>query len=152
MFGRHPRTTLPSIIPTRFNQIEKDPSIKEKYDKKSKDLPPISPDTTVRIYSRSKYGNWKQKGEVISKRHKPRSYDVINEKGNIIRRNRWQLLPTNETFNEVETNNYDEISLPIRDESDQEVPAVELEPAVVPAIETYSGYETKYGRISKPPD
>ena len=56
---------------------------------------------------------------MISKRPEPCSY-VLNEKGNIIRRNRWQLLPTNETINEVEMNTYDEIRLPITHERDRE--------------------------------
>ena len=42
--------------------------------------------------------NWKKTGKVIGKSSQPRSYQVLNENGNVIRRNRRQLIPTNETF------------------------------------------------------
>ena len=72
--------------------------MKIKYDHKKKDLATISPNTTVRIHSKNKNEKWKQKGILITKRSEPRSYDAINEKGNIVRQNRYQLIPTKEKF------------------------------------------------------
>ena len=60
----------------------------------------IRPNATVRIFKRSKTGNWRHKGKILSKRQEPRSYNVLNDKGNVVRRNRIHLLPTNEAFDE----------------------------------------------------
>ena len=130
--------------------------MKTNYDYKSKDLPSITPNTTVRIYSKSKYGNWKRKGKVVSVRNEPRSYNVLNEKGNIIRRNRWQLLPTNETYEQdmysddddySDYDNEDEYQVDIgRNENNTEQPIINNQ-GNTNNIE----YSTRYGRISKKP-
>ena len=109
MFNKQLRTKLPSIKQMKSHPAIKRRQIKTKYDSSSKDLKEIAPDTTVRILSRDKNrGNWRTKGKVISKRKEPLSYDVINERGNLIRRNRWQLRPTNENFDmEEDEDNFD---------------------------------------------
>ena len=113
MFGRNTRTTLPSHVkPPSMNHVTTNKKMKEQYDRKSRDLSSLEPNTTVRIYSKNKDGNWKKKGMVLSRRVEPRSYNILNEKGNVIRRNRWQLLPTNEHFDggeyecEYDSDNY----------------------------------------------
>ena len=64
----------------------------------SRELQDIQPGTTVRVLSDDKHNKWTQKGLVISKNENPRSYSLINEKGNKISRNRVHLIPTNEEF------------------------------------------------------
>ena len=61
------------------------------------DLTNIKPGTTVRIRT-DKEISWSQKGKVVRKCKQPRAYLVMNEKGNIVRRNRRHLLPTKESF------------------------------------------------------
>ena len=143
LFGRHPRTTVPSVIPSTPNCVQSKERTKTRYDTKSKDLPPISPNTTVRIYSKSKSGNWKQKGNVISKRTEPRSYNILNEKGNIIRRNRWQLLPSNETCD-------DEISVYDDKISDDPIEQSNVTPEINSTDN--ANYRTRSGRIIRQPD
>ena len=68
MFGRHPWTTLPSIIMVkRKPNVVNNEQMKIKYDHKKKDLAPISPNTTDRIHSKNKNEKWKQKGMLIAK-------------------------------------------------------------------------------------
>ena len=97
MFNRRVRTRLLSM-----KESSKPPSLPkqsrvshEQYDRGAVDLKPISPQTTVRIYSKEKK-NWGKKGKVVSKSSQPRSYNVLNENDNVIRRNRRDLIPTNE--------------------------------------------------------
>ena len=96
MFSRKTRTLLPSMQKTVIAPLSK-PSVSQKVDPGAVNLKPIDDDTTVRIYSKDK-SNWKKTGKVIGKSSQPRSYQVLNENGNVIRRNRRQLIPTNETF------------------------------------------------------
>ena len=42
--------------------------------------------------------DWRKKGKVIEKSIEPRSYHVLNEKGNIVRRNRRHLIPCHDRF------------------------------------------------------
>ena len=51
--------------------------------------------------------SWEQKGIVVKKREEPPSYNVLNSKGNIVRRNRRHIMPMKEPF-QVSIN-YDEI-------------------------------------------
>ena len=87
LFNRRPRTNL-ITIKSEGNARYTPKSIvdKNRYDSRSKDLQEIKPNTSVRIFNRNKkMGNWKQRGKVIAKRDEPRSYDIVNEKGNVIR-------------------------------------------------------------------
>ena len=54
MFGRHPRTTLPSHVQTSSNHVTINQKMKQQYDRKSRDLSPLDPNTTVRIYAKNK--------------------------------------------------------------------------------------------------
>ena len=99
MFNRRVRTLLPSM-----KECSKPSSLPkqsrgshEQYDRGVVDLKPISPQTTARIYSKEKK-NWGRKGKVVSKSSQPRSYNVLNENDNVIRRNRCDLIPTNEKY------------------------------------------------------
>ena len=100
LFCRQPRSTLPSLIlststpPTLKKSQAK---TKARYDKQAKDLPDIQPGTVVRIRTKEDK-NWNCLGKVVTKCAEPRSYRVLNNKGNIVRRNRRQLLPCKEKF------------------------------------------------------
>ena len=90
------RTTLPTIWQgDRSTEIHQ-PIIQPQ--QRGRKLPEIPTNTTVRIQSKNKNDQWSKKGVVLTKRAEPRSYDVLNEKGNVIRRNRRHLIPTNEDF------------------------------------------------------
>ena len=65
------------------------------YNEYSEDLPPLSLDDTVRIRHNA---SWSLKGTVIRKCEEPRSYEVLTEKGTVLRRNRRHLLKTKEPF------------------------------------------------------
>ena len=87
--------------------------------------------------------NWKRRGKVLSRRNEPRSYNVLNDKGNIVRRNRHQLLPTREPFNyESDSMSYDE------SETDNENMAID-QPNVQVERE---GYRTRSGRVVRQSD
>ena len=122
--------------------------INSKYDFNKRDLPPIPPNTTVRIHSKDKREKWKRKGKVLSKRDEPRSYDVINENGNVVRRNRYQLIPTNEKF-EVE---FDYDTLEQDNPIDKEPGESEVETQVEVEPSVSNEYHTRSGRLSKKPD
>ena len=53
---------------------------------------------------------WDKKGSVIAPNDRPRSYNVLNEKGNLIIRNRRHLIQTNGKF--IVKYNYDNILEP----------------------------------------
>ena len=96
-FNRRVRTLLPSMKESsKPSSLPKQSrGSHEQYDRGDVELKPISPQRTVRIYSKEKK-NWGKKGKVVSKSLQPRSYNVLNENNNVIRRNRRDLIPTNE--------------------------------------------------------
>ena len=96
MYNRNPRTRLPSAIPNR-KHYSKSKVDNDEYRNKIKDLTHIKPNTVVRIRT-DREKDWKQTGKVLQKSSEPRSYLVLNEKGNIVRRNRKHLIPTNDEF------------------------------------------------------
>ena len=148
LFGRHPRTPIPSVIKPKTKHIPIRKDSKKRYDTRSKDLAPIEPNTTVRIYSKNRNGNWRQKGQILSKRSEPRSYTLQNEKGNIIRRNRSQLLPTNERYvveNEISSNESEN-----EEETEKEIVLPSNEVNIESQVENQ--YTTRYGRTIRPPD
>ena len=86
--------------------MKRNKKYKERYDLQAKDLSNIEPGTTVRIRT-NKQNDWSAKGIVMSRCSEPRSYSVKNSKGNMVRRNRRHLLPTEEKYEEQI--NYDEL-------------------------------------------
>ena len=86
LLGRQTRTQMPSMQPNRFVLQE------DKQTRKLAENNGIEPGTPVRIrYDTDR--SWSRKGEIIRKRDEPRSYDVMNEKGNVVRVNERHLLP-----------------------------------------------------------
>ena len=121
MFNRSVRTLLPSMkeyCPQILSQGKPMKQTYERYNKGAVDLMPIEPETTVRIYSKEKK-NWSNKGKILSKSSQPRSYNVLNERRNVIRRNRRDLIPTNEDFEPQM--NYDDLFINAHDTNDAPV-------------------------------
>ena len=56
LFGRQPRSTLPSLETPSPNIRYTHDAVKKRYDIGSKDLQPIDPGTTVRVYSKDRRG------------------------------------------------------------------------------------------------
>ena len=98
LLKRNPRSLLPSIVLQDKETKCSYETLCDKaktYNLNSKDLMPLLPEETVRIRQNN---NWSQKGKVIQKSTQPRSYDVITDKGTVLRRNRRHLLKTRESF------------------------------------------------------
>ena len=72
MFDKRPRTLLPCfdtkkhVEKTRNSQVH----AYDRYNKSARDLKPIEPDTTVRIYSK-RTKDWSNKGVITEKLHEP---------------------------------------------------------------------------------
>ena len=151
MFNKQLRTNLPSIKRMKSGPVEKKQDVKTKYDERSKDLTEIAPGTTVRLFNRDKNeGNWRRKGKIISKRKEHRAYNVMNDRGNVVRRNRWQIRPTKEDF-EMEDEYDDDFNYMMSQSTDMlndnnDNDTVETGE---PNDETYV---TRSGRESRPPD
>ena len=95
LFGHKLRTTLPSLIPFFQSATTKKHTITQNLRCK---LPETAPGTTVRIRTgEQKLSN--KRGIVASQNNCPWSYDNLNERGNILSRNRRHLIPTTEKFN-----------------------------------------------------
>ena len=140
LFCRQPRSTLPSLIlstSTPPNLKKSQAKTKARYDKQAEDLPDIQPGTVVRIRTKEDK-NWNQLGKVVAKCAEPRSYRVLNDKGNIVRRDRRQLLPCKEKF-EIR-NQYD----------DPATPAVKVQPSA--RSELSSVVVTRSGRVVRKPN
>ena len=106
LFNRNPRTPLPSIIPNKSHLIPTNHKIKQHHDRHANNLQELAPGAAVRMRIDSDT-SWKETGKIIERCQQPRSYLVLNSKGNIVRRNRRHLLPTTETF-KVQAN-YDQL-------------------------------------------
>ena len=63
-----------------------------------KEFSSIDPETVVQVCV-DKDKDWDKKGKVVGKCPEPCSYNIINEKGNIVRRNRRHLIPCQDEFN-----------------------------------------------------
>ncbi len=102
MYHPNLRTTFPTGAVPPFNLISK---VKDAYDQHARNLKSFKPGTTVRIRT-DKQQSWSQKGRAVQKCRELRTYIVLNEKGNMVRRNRRHLLPTQEPFKVA--GNYDD--------------------------------------------
>ena len=104
MFNRTVRTTLPSI--SVFSNCKDLPLLDDRKEVKGREIKEIKPGTTVRILSEDKQMKWNKKGLVVAKLNQPRSYNVLNQSGNTIRRNRVHLIPTEEKFSIEKSDNW----------------------------------------------
>ena len=115
MFNRAVRTLIPSLqtsVPQQVSEMER--SIATSSQGGDKEESSISPGSAVRIrYDTDK--SWEKRGIVVARREEPRSYDVLNAKGNILRVNQRHLLPCKDN------------ELPPADETSRETIAIETE-------------------------
>ena len=110
LMGRNIRTPLPDLrkmvygkkdcrdteLPVKFNPAYKRKR-KQYYDRPTNQLPEVPVESTVRIRDKEK-GTWPLKAKVLGNANTPRSLFVESEKGSTLRRNRQDLLITNEKF------------------------------------------------------
>ncbi|CAB4005693.1 Transposon Ty3-I Gag-Pol poly [Paramuricea clavata] len=89
---------------------------KERCDQHAKDLPDIQPGTVVLIRAKEDE-KWSQLGKVVEKCAEPRSYRVLNDKGNIVRRNRRHLIPCKNRFQIRNDLDYDDLEVTTRPSS-----------------------------------
>ena len=95
LFSRKLRITLPLLIPSTQSNTTKKHTITQNL---GCNLPEIAPGKTVRIRT-DEQNIWDKKVIAVSQNNCPRSYDILNERGNILNRNRCHLLPTTKKFN-----------------------------------------------------
>ena len=141
LFNRPIRTNLPSAKPqpkpsTTNTAIE--PEIQNR-------LSTLKPGDTVRIRT-DEEKTWDKKGSVIAPNDRPRSYNVLNEKGNLIIRNRRHLIPTNEKL--IVKHDYDKIIEPSETISQKTLVQTKTD---IPSNITTSPVRTKFRRIIKTP-
>ena len=110
--GRNIRTHLPGLralvnesekriiqVLTKFHEGRRE-RLKHYYNCTAKNLPEIPNGTTVRIRENN---TWPVKAKVIKRANTPRSFIVETEKGTLRRRNRHDLLVTDEQFTSLPT-------------------------------------------------
>ena len=86
---------LPSRIPFTQSTTTKKYTVTQNIKLK---LPEIAPKPTVR--GRTDQQNlWDRKGFIVSENNRPRSYEIFNERGNILAGNPSHLIPKTEKFN-----------------------------------------------------
>ena len=97
LFNSQLRTNLPSVKPLlpQNSFVTETPRPR----KTTHSLPNISQGNTIRIRT-DEQNLWDKKGIVIKQNNRLQSYDVLNENGNVMIRNRRHLIPNNEKFTE----------------------------------------------------
>ena len=133
--------SVPKEVKTHLQNCQK--KQKQYYDRHAKSLPPLTKDDVVRYQTST---SWEP--AVITQKHSaPRSYDLVTTNGNVIRRNRRHLKPTQEAR--------PTITLPL-DDDDTDIPLTSSRPAQpVPApsanTSQVSEKRTRSGRLVRPP-
>ena len=96
LMNRKLKTILPRVMVDVSATDQRTESLKQRqvsnYNKGARDLPPLSENDVVRIKGD---GTWSDKGKVVN-RLDTRSYQVATDNGQVLRRNRKQLLATKE--------------------------------------------------------
>ena len=99
LMNRKLRNRLPQIdsesIEINERQVKRKQKQVELYNQHAKDLPVLKPNDVVRV---RKDDRWANKAQVLVQ-ISPRSYKVLTKEGKVIRRNRRQLLRTDESMN-----------------------------------------------------
>ena len=100
MFKRKLRTTLPKMMQPMQTSTPKSNisnQATERYNQAARDLKPLHHGQTVRYHHN---GKWSRHGVVINNNNgQPRSYMLLNDEGNTIRRNRRHIIPSKDEFN-----------------------------------------------------
>ena len=139
LFNRPIRTNLPSAKPqpkpsTTNTAIEPETQIR---------LSTLKPGDTIRIRTDEEKA-WDKKGSVIAPNDRPRSYNVLNDKGNLIIRNPHHFIPTNKKF--IVKHDYDNIIEPSETTSKKTFLQTKTD---IPSNITTPPVRTKSGRIIK---
>ena len=99
LMNRKLRNRLPQVDSESIEINERQAKRKQKqvelYNQHAKDLPVLKPNDVVRV---RKDDRWANKAQVLVQ-ISPRSYKVLTKEGKVIRRNRRQLLRTDESMN-----------------------------------------------------
>ena len=99
LMNRKLRNRLPQVdsesIEINERQVKRKQKQVELYNQHAKDLPVLKPNDVVRV---RKDDRWANKAQVLVQ-ISPRSYKVLTKEGKVIRRNRRQLLRTDEPMN-----------------------------------------------------
>ena len=99
LMNRKLRNRLPQVdsesIEINERQVKRKLKQVELYNQHAKDLPVLKPNDVVRV---RKDDRWANKAQVLVQ-ISPRSYKVLTKEGKVIRRNRRQLLRTDESMN-----------------------------------------------------
>ena len=123
LFGHAMRTNLPDVcymrksknipasdLPAKFQPKYSDKQ-RHYQNRSAKELPDILVGSTIRIH---KDNSWSMKAKVVAKTQLPQSYFVKAEEGNTLRRNRHDLLKSNEQF----THAPPDIDMPVSESTD----------------------------------
>ena len=141
LFNRPIRTNLPFVKPQ-----PKPSTTKAAIEPETQNcLSTLKPGDTVRIIT-DEEKTWDKKGSVSAPNDHPCLYNVLNEKGNLIIRNRRNLIPTNEKF--IVKHDYDNIIEPGETISRKTVVQARTD---VPSDITAPPVRGKSGRIIKKP-
>ena len=171
LMNRKLRTRLPRLkqetLHLKKSVLEKQQKQKQYYDVKTKSLRPLAEGSTVRI-QRGK--SWNSMAQVTKKADTPRSYILQDETGRLLRRNRRDLLRTDESFigKGPQDLGDDEVMEPAT--SDTQSTAIVQEPTTyssipepttcssipttcysIPVADQKSPYKTRSGRNVRPP-
>ena len=157
LMNRNLRTRLPrmkkEILHQEKSVLEKQQKQKYYYDVKTKPLRPLAEGSTVRI---QKENGWDSLAQVIKQADMPRSYIIQDETGRKLRRNKRDLLHTNENFSK-EISQYsgdEEVEFVEQATSDIQTTAIPQIPSTcssIPVTNQKSPYQTRSGRIIRPP-
>ena len=105
----------------------------------------LKPGDNVRIRT-DKEKTWDKKESFIAPNYRPRLYNILNEKGNLIIRNRHHLIPANKKF--IVKHDYDNIMEPSKTTSQK---TLVQEKTGIPSNITTPPARSRFGRISKKP-
>ena len=119
----------------------------------SRELQPFNTTDTVRYHQNN---NWTRAGIIVNKSNMPRSYTLLNDKNNVIRRNRRHLIKMVPKFVKIENENMDNDTetepKTTHDTSVSEPGEVDKPRENVTELRETSSYTTRSGRrVIKPP-
>ena len=119
----------------------------------SRELQPFNTTDTVRYHQKN---NWTRAGIIVNKSNMPRSYTLLNDKNNVIRRNRRHLIKMVPKFVKIENENMDNDTetepKTTHDTSVSEPGEVDKPRENVTELRETSSYTTRSGRrVIKPP-
>ena len=100
LMKRKLQTIVPLLnVNTNTKTKRKKPTLSQ-----SRELQPFNTSDTVRYRQNN---NWTRTGIILNKSNMPRSYTLLNDKNNIIRRNRCHLIKMNSKFLKIRNENTD---------------------------------------------